>query len=56
MKAYLIEKHIELSELPLAFTSNAPDPVATSNDVLIDVYTAAFNFFDLLQVAGKYQG
>jgi NADPH2:quinone reductase len=55
MKAYVIEKHIELAQLPYAFTANAPAPVPTSTQILVDVYTAAFNFFDLLQVAGKYQ-
>lgn len=32
-----------------------PDPVPGPNDYLIQVHAAATNFFDILQIQGKYQ-
>lgn len=32
-----------------------PDPVPKDNEYLIQVHSAAANFFDILQVQGKYQ-
>ncbi|TVY38060.1 Quinone oxidoreductase-like protein-like protein, partial [Lachnellula occidentalis] len=35
--------------------SHVQDPIAKSNEYLIDVYACGMNFFDLLQIRGKYQ-
>lgn len=35
--------------------SDLPDPVPKSNEYLIAIHAAATNFFDLLQIRGKYQ-
>ncbi|KAJ7601174.1 alcohol dehydrogenase [Mycena floridula] len=35
--------------------SDVPEPVAAPDEVIIDVYSAALNFFDILQSQGKYQ-
>lgn len=32
-----------------------PDPKPGPNDYLIEVHAAATNFFDILQIQGKYQ-
>lgn len=32
-----------------------PDPVPAHDEYLIEVRAAATNFFDLLQISGKYQ-
>lgn len=32
-----------------------PDPVPESDEYLIEIRAAATNFFDVLQIAGKYQ-
>lgn len=55
MKGYLIDEDIPLTKLSTKLRSDAPTPKPKANEVLIDVYSAALNFFDVLQVAGKYQ-
>lgn len=56
MKGYLIDKDIELKDLPSKLvTCDAPVIEEGSTEVLVDVYSAALNFFDILQVQGKYQ-
>ncbi|KAH8906307.1 NAD(P)-binding protein [Coniochaeta sp. PMI_546] len=35
--------------------TDLPDPVPGPNDYLIEVHAAATNFFDILQIQGKYQ-
>jgi NADPH:quinone reductase-like Zn-dependent oxidoreductase len=35
--------------------SELPDPVPKDDEYLIEVRAAATNFFDVLQIAGKYQ-
>lgn len=41
---------------PLELTvTTLPDPVPAHDEYLIEVRAAATNFFDLLQIAGKYQ-
>ncbi|SNX81346.1 related to quinone reductase [Melanopsichium pennsylvanicum] len=57
MRAYYLTKDITPAELPSTLSNSAPEPKCTpgSNEVLIDVHSAAFNFFDILAVQGKYQ-
>jgi len=35
--------------------TDVPEPTPGKNDVIIEVYSAALNFFDILQAQGKYQ-
>ncbi|KAG8932890.1 hypothetical protein FRC02_000400 [Tulasnella sp. 418] len=53
MRAYVIEKYIRPSELKPV--NDAPEPQPGSNQLLVDVYSAGLNYFDILQVQGKYQ-
>lgn len=56
MKGYLIDKDIELKDLPSKLVTSDPPVIEEgSTEVLVDVYSAALNFFDILQVQGKYQ-
>ncbi|KAF8268477.1 NAD-P-binding protein [Lactarius quietus] len=55
MKAFVISEYAHPSKIPL--TPDAPVPVPTpgSDELLINVYSAGLNFFDILQAQGKYQ-
>ncbi|GAA5860782.1 hypothetical protein JCM1840_001963 [Sporobolomyces johnsonii] len=54
MRGFQIERNITFSELPSRLV-DCPDPSPGSNEVVVDVYCAGLNFFDLLQIEGKYQ-
>ncbi|WVQ99274.1 hypothetical protein IAU59_006406 [Kwoniella sp. CBS 9459] len=54
MKAFQIKQHehpgkISVSDIPI------PKPRTNKGEVLVDVYAAGLNFFDILQAQGKYQ-
>ncbi|KAG0654266.1 hypothetical protein C6P46_001824 [Rhodotorula mucilaginosa] len=53
-KAYVIEKYIKPEELPTRLVE-WKDPQPNDNEILIDVHYAGLNFFDILQIQGKYQ-
>lgn len=53
MKAYVVHNHVHPSKLPL--TDNAPEPKPAKGEVLVEIYSAALNFFDILQSQGKHQ-
>ena len=57
MRAYVISSYLKdvAAELPSRLSDSAPEPGPKPNDVLIDIYAAGLNFFDILQVQGKYQ-
>ena len=55
MKGYQIDEDIDLSKLSGKLSTSAPAPKPSSSEVLVDVHSAALNFFDVLQIAGKYQ-
>lgn len=55
MKGYLIDEDIGLSKLSTKLRTDAPAPKPDQNQVVVDVHSAALNFFDVLQIAGKYQ-
>lgn len=57
MRAFYLHKDIAPSELPTTLANDVPEPKITpgSSEVLVDVHSAAFNFFDILAVQGKYQ-
>lgn len=35
--------------------TDLPDPETGSDDILVEIHSAATNFFDILQIQGKYQ-
>ncbi|BGO94408.1 hypothetical protein NBRC10512_003781 [Rhodotorula toruloides] len=53
-KAYVIEKYIKPEELPSRLVE-WEEPKPGEDEVLVDVHYAGLNFFDILQVQGKYQ-
>ncbi|KAG1732221.1 uncharacterized protein EDB91DRAFT_1152222 [Suillus paluster] len=53
MRAYVVNEWVHPSELKLF--DDAPEPEATGDEILVDVYSSALNFFDILQAQGKYQ-
>ncbi|WVR07176.1 hypothetical protein IAU60_004217 [Kwoniella sp. DSM 27419] len=54
MKAFQIKEHAHPSKVQIV---DVPPPTvrAEKGEVLIDVYAAGLNFFDILQAQGKYQ-
>ncbi|KAG8912168.1 hypothetical protein FRC00_005109 [Tulasnella sp. 408] len=53
MKGYLITEYIKPSSLKL---QDIPEPVAKGpNEVIVEVYSGGLNYYDILQVQGKYQ-
>jgi NADPH2:quinone reductase len=53
MRAYVVEEWKHPSKLTLVH--DAPEPVPGSEEVVVDIYSAGLNFFDILQAQGKYQ-
>ncbi|KAL1696349.1 hypothetical protein GGG16DRAFT_43829 [Schizophyllum commune] len=53
MRAFVVSELKHHSEIPVV--SDAPAPVVGEGQVLVDVYSAGLNFFDILQAQGKYQ-
>ncbi|KAN0066328.1 hypothetical protein ACQY0O_000422 [Thecaphora frezii] len=57
MRAFYLQNDIDPSELPSTLSPSVPEPRCdpNSSQVLVDVYSSALNFFDILTVQGKYQ-
>ncbi|KAJ3009301.1 hypothetical protein HKX48_008036 [Thoreauomyces humboldtii] len=55
LTAFLVPPPTGLADLPSRLSTSAPVPVPAPNEILIDVHASALNFFDILQIAGKYQ-
>ncbi|EJD02968.1 alcohol dehydrogenase [Fomitiporia mediterranea MF3/22] len=53
MRAFVINAYAHPSQIHLS--SDAPEPRPTGNEVIVEVYSAGLNFFDILQAQGKYQ-
>lgn len=53
MRAYVVTKLVHPSQLKLV--DDAPEPEATGEEIVVDVYSSALNFLDILQAQGKYQ-
>lgn len=49
----MVNRNVHPSEL--ALVSCAPAPTPKADEIIVDVYSAALNFFDILQAQGKYQ-
>ncbi|OCF43141.1 alcohol dehydrogenase [Kwoniella heveanensis CBS 569] len=54
MKAFQIMQHEHPSKVSISEIA-APKPRTEKGEVLVDVYAAGLNFFDILQAQGKYQ-
>jgi NADPH2:quinone reductase len=53
MKAYVVHNHVHPSKLPL--TNNAPEPKPAEGEVLVEIYSAALNFFDVSSYLPPHQ-
>ncbi|KAJ7188200.1 alcohol dehydrogenase [Mycena filopes] len=53
MKAFVVHKHAHPSNIPL--TTDWPVPPLNDGEIMVDVYSAGLNFFDILQAQGKHQ-
>lgn len=53
MRGLVIKQHAHPSQQSVVL--DAPEPKPSKDEVLIDVYCAGLNFFDILQAQGKYQ-
>jgi len=53
MRAFVISKYAHPSQIPLS--TDVPEPKPSGDEVLVDVYSAGLNFYDILQAQGKYQ-
>ncbi|KAF9650899.1 alcohol dehydrogenase [Thelephora ganbajun] len=53
MRAFVINQLNHPSKIEL--TKDAPEPKLIPDQILVDVYSAGLNFFDILQAQGKYQ-
>lgn len=45
MRAFVIHEHNHPSKISVS--SNVPEPKAAEDEVLIDIYSAGLNFFDV---------
>ncbi|KAH9858599.1 alcohol dehydrogenase [Lenzites betulinus] len=53
MRAFVVSEYAHPAKIPVS--TDAPAPKAGPGQVLVDVYSAAVNYFDILQAQGKYQ-
>ncbi|KAJ6593932.1 alcohol dehydrogenase [Mycena capillaripes] len=53
MKAFVVHELAHPSKIPV--TTDWPAPKPKKNQILVDVYSAGLNFFDILQAQGRYQ-
>jgi len=53
MRGFVVKDYAHPSKISLSW--DVPEPKLSSDQVLVDVYSAGLNFFDILQTQGKYQ-
>ncbi|KII92456.1 hypothetical protein PLICRDRAFT_50833 [Plicaturopsis crispa FD-325 SS-3] len=53
MRAFVVSELVHPSKIKLS--TDAPEPTPDADEVLVDVYSAGLNFFDILQAQGKHQ-
>ncbi|KAF8625435.1 hypothetical protein AX15_005394 [Amanita polypyramis BW_CC] len=53
MRAFLVKELAHFSKISV--TPDTPEPKPGPRQLLVDVYSAGLNFFDILQAQGKYQ-
>ncbi|KAI0829943.1 alcohol dehydrogenase [Trametes gibbosa] len=53
MRAFVVSEYAHPAQIPVS--QNAPEPTTAAGQVLVDVYSAGLNYFDILQSQGKYQ-
>ncbi|KAJ3487411.1 hypothetical protein NLI96_g3564 [Meripilus lineatus] len=53
MRAFVVAEHAHPTKISLSY--DVSEPKAKPDEVLVDVYSASLNYFDILQSQGKYQ-
>ncbi|KAI0733123.1 alcohol dehydrogenase [Fomitopsis betulina] len=53
MRAFVVKQHAHPSKISLS--NDAPEPEPAEDEVLVEVFSAGLNYFDILQSQGKYQ-
>ncbi|KAF9268896.1 NAD(P)-binding protein [Marasmius fiardii PR-910] len=53
MRAIVVKEVAHHTQIPIA--NDVPEPTASENQLLVDVYSTGLNFFDILQAQGKHQ-
>ncbi|EPT04976.1 NAD-binding protein [Fomitopsis schrenkii] len=53
MRAFVIKEYAH--PLKISLSDDAPEPKPAEDEVLVEVFTAGLNYFDILQSQGKYQ-
>lgn len=53
MRGFVVEKFAHPRDI--ALSNNAPEPTLGPQQLLVDVYSAGLNFYDILQAQGKHQ-
>ncbi|KAF7376173.1 hypothetical protein MSAN_00032400 [Mycena sanguinolenta] len=53
MRAFVVHELAHPSKIPL--TKDWPVPTLKKDQIMVDVYSAGYNFFDILQAQGKHQ-
>ena len=52
MRAFVINKYAHPSQIRL--TDDAPEPKVGPEDVIVEVYSAGLNFYDVRTLIGRY--
>ncbi|KAF8234013.1 alcohol dehydrogenase [Tricholoma matsutake] len=53
MRGFVVSEYLHPSKISVSY--GVPEPKAAEGQILVDVYSAGLNFFDILQTQGKYQ-
>jgi len=53
MRAFVVKEYAHPSKVPLSH--DAPEPKARDDEVVVEVFSAGLNYYDILQAQGKYQ-
>ncbi|KAH9839446.1 alcohol dehydrogenase [Rhodofomes roseus] len=53
MRAFVIKEYAHPSKIPLS--DDVPEPKPQEGEVLVEVFSAGLNYYDILQSQGKYQ-
>ncbi|KAI0344862.1 NAD(P)-binding protein [Trametopsis cervina] len=53
MRAFVVTEYAHPTKIPVK--QDAPEPTPSKHQVVVEVYSAGMNFFDILQAQGKYQ-
>ncbi|KAH9935553.1 uncharacterized protein B0H18DRAFT_1174277 [Fomitopsis serialis] len=53
MRAFVVKEYAHPSKVPLS--QDAPEPKPKDDEVVVEVFSAGLNYYDILQAQGKYQ-